>query len=95
MNLYLDTISALTQRYSLCKQDCLDQNSQLRQDLSDMEDDAKAGQRTRYFDPMTSDPCLSQCRAQFYFLFKRINVYFGEDHGFYVESASNFPIINT
>ena len=57
-----------------------------------MADEQKAGQRTRYFDPMTSDPCLSECRAQFYFIFKRMNSYFAEDLGFYVESTADFPI---
>ena len=71
MNLYLDSVSALTQRYAFCKKECLETNAELRKDLEDMQDEQKAGQRTRYFDPMTSDPCLSGCRAQFYFVFKR------------------------
>lgn len=92
MNLYLDSVSALTQRYATCKASCIEENATLRQELADIEDEAKAGQKTRYFDPMTSDPCLSQCRAQFYFIFKRVNQYFGEENGFYVESTAMYPI---
>ena len=63
MNLYLDTVNALTSRYNHCKADCIAKNETLRKDLADIADEQKAGQRTRYFDPMTSDPCLSTCRA--------------------------------
>ena len=92
MNLYLDTISSLTQRYANCKKVCLDSNPELVKELQDMEDETKAGQRTRYFDPMQSDACLSECRAQFYFVFKRVNQYFAEENGFYIESTVDFPI---
>ena len=92
MNLYLDSVSALTSRYAFCKHNCLDKNAELRKDLADMADEQKAGQRTRYFDPMTSDPCLSTCRAQFYFVYKRMNQYFTEENGFYLESAKDFPL---
>ena len=63
MNLYLDTVSSLTQRYADCKESCLAKNPEIRKELADMADETKAGQRTRYFDPMTSDSCLSTCRA--------------------------------
>ena len=92
MNLYLDTVSSLTQRYVTCKQSCLDKNPDLVKELNDIADETKAGQRTRYFDPMQSDACLSECRAQFYFVFKRINQYFTEENGFYIESSVDFPI---
>ena len=92
MNLYLDTVSSVNNRYAICKKSCLDSNDELRKEIADIEDEKKAGQRTRYFDPMTSDSCLSECRAQFYFVFKRVNRYFGEENGFYVESASDYPL---
>ena len=63
MNLYLDTISSLTQRYDTCKQICLNKSPELCKEIADMADEQTAGQRTRYFDPMTSDPCMSGCRA--------------------------------
>ena len=63
MNLYLDTVSALTSRYGLCKAKCLETNIELRKELADQETDREHGQRSKYFDPMTSDPCLSGCRA--------------------------------
>ena len=39
MNLYLDTVSSLTQKYAHCKQHCLDKNDQLRKDLADVADE--------------------------------------------------------
>lgn len=92
MNLYLDSVSALTSRYAHCKSLCLEKNVELRKDLADMADEQKAGQRTRYFDPMTSDPCMSGCRAQFYFVFKRVNQYFTEESGFYIEQSKDYPV---
>ena len=55
------------------------------QTLKEIEKEKEAGQSDRYFDPMASDPCLSECRAQFYFVFKKVNNYFVNDNGFYVE----------
>ena len=92
MNMYLDTVGSLTSKYAVCKEECLEKNSELKKELQDVAEEKKAGQRTRYFDPMTSDPCLSQCRAQFYFIFKRTNQYFTDDHGFYIESAKDFQL---
>ena len=92
MNLYLDSVSALTARYAHCKEGCLEKNAELRKEIADMEDERKAGQRTRYFDPMTSDPCMSGCRAQFYFVYRRLNNYFGEENGFYIESTKDHPL---
>lgn len=48
------------------------------------------GQKTKYFDPMSSDPCLSQCRAQFYFVFKRVNKYLVEERGLYIEQSLDY-----
>ena len=92
MNLYLDSVSALTARYSHCKATCLETNHELRKELADQEENKKAGQRTKYFDPMTSDPCLSGCRAQFYYVFKRVNQYFEDESGFYLESIADYPL---
>jgi len=55
-----------------------------------MADETVKGQKTRYFDPMASDPCVSECRAQFYFIFKRTTRYFTDDKGFLVESAGEY-----
>eukprot|EP00353_Schmidingerella_taraikaensis_P006216 CAMPEP_0185574374 /NCGR_PEP_ID=MMETSP0434-20130131/5859_1 /TAXON_ID=626734 ORGANISM="Favella taraikaensis, Strain Fe Narragansett Bay" /NCGR_SAMPLE_ID=MMETSP0434 /ASSEMBLY_ACC=CAM_ASM_000379 /LENGTH=55 /DNA_ID=CAMNT_0028190921 /DNA_START=326 /DNA_END=493 /DNA_ORIENTATION=+ len=43
MNLYLDSVSALTSRYALCKEECLSKNAELKKDLADMDDEKKAG----------------------------------------------------
>ena len=36
---------------------------------------------------MSSDPCLTECRTQFYFVYRRLNKYFADDYGFYIENS--------
>ena len=88
MNLYLDTFSVLKSKYGTCKQGCLQGNPRLIQELKEVEKERDAGQSARYFDPQASDPCLTECRAQFYFVFRKVNEYYVKDRGFYVEQAS-------
>lgn len=63
LNLYFDTVQALGGQYAACKQDCLAKNEKLRKEIEDFGSDKKGGQRTRYFNPHSSDSCLSQCRS--------------------------------
>ena len=37
---------------------------------------------------MATDPCLKDCRSTFYYVTKKLNNYFIEDKGFYIEGAS-------
>jgi len=67
-------------------------NPALAKELRDAVDETVKGQKTKYFDPMSSDPCLSECRSQFYFIYKRINKYLVEDRGFYAEGCKSWPI---
>ena len=92
LNLYFDTVAALGQRYGACKESCLAKNPTLKKEIDEILDERKKGQRTRYFDPMNSDACLSECRAQFYFVFKRFNRYLEQDNGFYIESSAKFDL---
>lgn len=90
LNLYFESVHALSQYYGLCKSDCLSKNDQLRKDVEDLSREKRAGQKTKYFNPHSSDKCLSKCRSQFYFVFKRTNKYFFEDNGYYVEMTKNY-----
>ena len=90
MNLYFDTTSHLGSLYGFCKDECLSNNKQLKKDVEEHAD--KDSKKSKYFDPMTGDPCLSQCRSQFYFMYKRMNNYFSEDKGFYIESAHKISL---
>jgi hypothetical protein len=92
LNLYFDTVSSLGNRYGSCKEKCLSSNPALAKELRDSADETVKGQKTKYFDPMSSDPCLSECRAQFYFVYKRINKYMVEDRGFYIEGCQTQPL---
>ena len=92
LNLYLDTVAALTENYATCKQKCLDANKQLAKDIADMYEDGVQKQKTKYFDPHANDPCLTECRMQYYFILKRVNRYLVDDKGFYIEKAHNFDI---
>lgn len=85
MNLYLDSVQALSKHYDICKIDCIAKNNVLKADIEDLKRERNESHKTRYFDPHSSDKCLSQCRAQFYFVFKRVNKYYLEDFGLYVE----------
>jgi hypothetical protein len=45
-------------------------------------------QSSEYFNPIYTNPCLTECRNQFYFSFKRVSKYFSsEGRGFYIESS--------
>ena len=39
LNLYLDTVAALTDNYAFCKQKCLEANKQLAKEIADLYDD--------------------------------------------------------
>ena len=39
MNLYLETVAALTGRYAVCKHKCLANNAELRKEIADIEDE--------------------------------------------------------
>ena len=54
------------------------------------DEDTAVAKKSKYFDPHQSDPCLSECRAQFYFVYKRINRYLVEDKGLYIEKSESF-----
>ena len=69
---------------------CLDKNETLREELRAVED--KDAKKSKYFDPMTADPCLSECRAQFYFVYKKLNRYFTTDKGFLIESSHKYSL---
>ena len=36
---------------------------------------------------MSTDPCLKECRHVFYYVTKKVNKYFVDDKGFYIEGA--------
>ena len=82
-------MASVGHRYRTCKENCLAANPGLAKEIRDATDETVKGQRTKYFDPMSSDPCLSECRSQFYFVYKRINKYLVEDRGFYIEGCRN------
>ena len=63
LNLYLDSVHALSQYYAVCKEECLANNDQLRKDIEDLNRAKREGQRTKYFNPHSSDKCLSACRT--------------------------------
>ena len=83
--MYLDHIDGLSHRYASCKQTCLDQNPQLKKDIENRQNASKK----EYFDPMGTDVCLKECRQVFYYVTKKMNSYFVEDKGFYIEGAQS------
>ena len=85
LNLFLDSASGLGARYGACKRACLAKEPELERELRRREE--KKG--NEYFSPMYTNPCLTQCRNNFYFTYKRIGKYFSseEDRGFMVEST--------
>ena len=92
LNLYFDSVSAIGQRYDNCKQLCLVNNATLAKEVEDSQQTTIKGQKTKYFDPMSSDPCLSECRAQFYFVYRRVNKYLVEDRGLYIEQCADYSL---
>lgn len=94
LNLYLDSVQQMGKQYGACKNDCLAANPRLVKELKDMNDETVKGQRTRYFDPLLTDPCVTECRGQFYFVLKRTTSYFVEDSGFLIENAINHKLWN-
>ena len=85
MNFYFDMVSALAASYTKCKTACIDSNPDLKKAIQDAQQEDS--QKTKYFDPMAGDSCLSDCRAQFYYIYKRTNKYLTEDHGLYIEAG--------
>ena len=88
MNLFLDSVTHLSDLYGDCKSECLEGNPTLAKEIKDSE--AKDSMKSKYYDPMTADPCLQTCRTQFYYLFKSVNKYLQNDKGFYTESAHKY-----
>ena len=80
MNMYLDQVSGIGSRYTLCKQECFSGNPQLQKQVED-----NAEKPSSMFDPVSTDPCMKDCRAKFYHIFRNLNRYFADDKGFYVE----------
>ena len=87
LNVYFDTFSALASKYAHCKNKCLAKNPELVLELKQVDAEREAGSSARYFDPQNSDPCLSECRAQFYFIFRKTNEYYVKEKGLYIEQA--------
>ena len=86
IGIYLDQVGGVASRYALCKQECFDNNPKLLEQITDREE-RKANSQD-YFDPLNTDACMRDCRAKFYHITKKVNNYFIEDKGFYVESAA-------
>ena len=83
MDMYFMQIEGLQRRYTVCKDQCLAKNKALREQL-----EAKQGDdRSSYFDPMASDPCMKECRNIFYHVNRHMNRYFIEDKGFQIENV--------
>ena len=40
--------------------------------------------RSEYFDPMISDPCMKQCRKITYFTLQRVSNFIEQDMGLYI-----------
>ena len=54
-------MNGLGLRYQICKNDCLDANPKLAQQIAANED--KKGDKAKdYFDPLTTDHCIRSCR---------------------------------
>jgi hypothetical protein len=88
LNKYIDSVQGLGKRYNHCKEHCLELDPDLAKELQRRIDNQ--GQSNEYFSPIYTNRCLTDCRSQFYFTFKRVSRYFGktgEDRGFYVESC--------
>jgi hypothetical protein len=87
LNLYLDSASGLGARYGVCKRDCLAKEPQLERELRRREE--KQGASNEYYSPIYTNICLTACRNNFYFTYKRLGRYFSseEDRGFMVEST--------
>ena len=87
LNMYLDNVSGLGSRYGECKSKCLEKDPELAKDLQKRAENQNKS--TEYYNPMYGSTCLSNCRNQFYFTFKRVTKYFSseEDRGFFLESS--------
>ena len=86
LNKYLESVSALGTRYDSCKSACLAADPEMAKELQKRKENQT--QSTEYFNPMYTNTCLTECRNQFYFTFKRVSRYFGsEGRGFYIESS--------
>ena len=86
LNKYLESVSALGTRYDACKNDCLAKDPEMASEILKRKENQT--QSTEYFNPIYTNPCLTECRSQFYFTFKRLTKYFSiEGKGFYIESS--------
>ena len=78
-------MSGLGHRYSVCKQNCLNNNENLAKEIHLREMNEKKS--SELFHPMSVDPCMKGCRNTYYLIFKRVNKYLVNDRGFYVEGV--------
>ncbi|CDW73146.1 UNKNOWN [Stylonychia lemnae] len=88
LNKYLDSMNALGSRYAVCKQECFDKDPQLKREYEIRQE--QQGKKSEFFNAMSTNMCLTQCRQHFYFTFKRTSNYFSDKKGFYIESSKDY-----